>query len=315
MIRSTIRAVTRTSVILLASLVSPATASAQTADVRVEEVSPRVYRVHDSTASLVVFAAHEQVVVVGAQRPALVARARALLEEIGSPPVRYALAMEHDGYGNHADGGWAADGVITLTHEMLYADMRRLRRSRGGAAAPESPGAELPSIGFSQVVQLFVPGEEVHIVHSRPGTSWSDVIVHFHRSGLAFLGSVFTADGYPSIDPERGASIPGLMATVGFFIENFADSPDRVEPIVPARGPVGTLADLAEYREMLSTVQTRITALLQGGMSVDEVVAARPTTDLDARWGQGPVTPDRFTAAVAETLRPRAGAPSGHGHH
>jgi hypothetical protein len=45
---------------------------------------------------------------------------------------------------------------------------------------------------------------------------------------------------------------------------------------------------------MLHTVQTRIEPLVKKGKTLEQVVAAKPTGDLDAKWGKGFLTPDQF---------------------
>jgi hypothetical protein len=56
-------------------------------------------------------------------------------------------------------------------------------------------------------------------------------------------------------------------------------------------------------------VRARIHALLDAGKSVDEVVTAKPTKDLDAQWGNGFLKPDpwvRIVTGVVEADRARA---------
>ena len=76
--------------------------------------------------------------------------------------------------------------------------------------------------------------------------------------------------------------------------------------IIPGHGPLATVADLKATRDMLATVQGRLEKLLDAGKSVDEVVAAAPTHDLDAKWGQGLFNGEAFTRnATAGILRHR----------
>jgi hypothetical protein len=44
-------------------------------------------------------------------------------------------------------------------------------------------------------------------------------------------------------------------------------------------------AELAAYRDMLVTVRDRIADLVRAGKSLEEVVAAKPTAEFDARYG------------------------------
>ena len=45
---------------------------------------------------------------------------------------------------------------------------------------------------------------------------------------------------------------------------------------------------------MLRTVHARLEKLIGEGKTLDEVLAAKPTADFDAAWGQGFLTPDRW---------------------
>lgn len=51
---------------------------------------------------------------------------------------------------------------------------------------------------------------------------------------------------------------------------------------------------LIRFRDMMVTVRDRVQRLKGAGRSAQEVIAARPTQDLDAAWNQGLVTPDAF---------------------
>ena len=52
----------------------------------------------------------------------------------------------------------------------------------------------------------------------------------------------------------------------------------------------------------LVTVRGRIQALIERGMSEDEVVAAQPTAEFDAAWGQGFMNPENFTRFSYQSL-------------
>ena len=295
---------------LAAALLAAPPAEAQPATVA--EIAPRFHLVADSTGNLVVFAG-ERSLVAGVHTPALVARAREVLRSSGAP--RYALMMEGDSA--YGDSGWG-DGTLTMTHELHYNRMRRRARALA-AARPADPPAPLPALGFSQVVQLYLGPEEVHFVHERAGHTSADVIVHFEKEGIVYLGNTFTNDGYPAVDSARGGSVAGMIATADFFLGGFATQPAMVEPIVPGRGPVADLAGLRAYRDMLASVRDSVRALHTAGRTLEQVVAARPTAAFDARWGRGPVKPDAFVAMVYRSVRaerppPAAAAPPAAGH-
>ena len=77
---------------------------------------------------------------------------------------------------------------------------------------------------------------------------------------------------------------------------------DEQTKIVPGHGPVATRADVQDYRHMLVQVRQRIQDLIAAGKTMDEVVAAAPTKDFDARWGSGYVTPEVFIKMVFSSM-------------
>ncbi len=68
--------------------------------------------------------------------------------------------------------------------------------------------------------------------------------------------------------------------------------------VVPGHGPAGNRAGLAAFYDMLIAIRERVAQLKQRGLSLDEVIAARPTASFDAAWGGGPVGPEFFTRQV-----------------
>ena len=72
--------------------------------------------------------------------------------------------------------------------------------------------------------------------------------------------------------------------------------------LIAGHGPVAGRGELLAYRNMLRTVRDRIAPLLAAGKTKDEVVAAKPSADLDAEWGGGWIDGDRFVSFVFESL-------------
>jgi hypothetical protein len=53
-----------------------------------------------------------------------------------------------------------------------------------------------------------------------------------------------------------------------------------------------------EFRDMLVTIRDRVAELKRQGKTLDEVQAARPTADFDAKWGRSIISGELFTALV-----------------
>ena len=253
-------------------------------------IGPGLHLLSVPRGNLVVRIGAKESFVAGAQRPELVAAARALLAAQHAPPVRFALAMASEDATREGDGGWSASGAISLAHELA-----RARMMRGGATA-------LPSMGFSEVVQLGLSGDEAHVVHQPAGYSDADVIVHLEAEGVLMLGAVYASDGYPDLDLAAGGSLDGLVKTIDTFTRNFGQTRAR---FVPLRGAATNGAALRDYRDMLVAVRERVAKLVAGGATEQAVVAAKPTAAFDARWGHGVVSGDRFAAMAFRSLARR----------
>lgn len=275
------------------------------------QVAPHAYVVTEQGRNLVLITGARESMVAGLQEPGLVGKARRALTALHAQPVRYAVLMMGPGAVGYEDGGWEAGGALAVAHEGLRYRIMRARRAMTAPAALRARPARLPSMGFSEVVQIALDADEdAHLVKQPEGATDADVAVHFERAGVLYLSS-FTTDGYPGIDAENGGTLTGLIKTVSEFATNFEGAPQAIEPIVPARGPLATLKDLRDFRDMLTTVRDRIKPLLDAGTSVDGVVDSRPTASLDARWGHGPVSPEQFVRAVYAALaKERTATPS-----
>ena len=103
---------------------------------------------------------------------------------------------------------------------------------------------------------------------------------------------------YPFIDVASGGSIDGMIAAAD---EVLALSDDATK-IIPGHGPLSNKAELHAYRDMFATARDRIHALISEGKSQEEVVAAKPTSDLDAEWGDGFMQPDRWVGIVYASM-------------
>jgi hypothetical protein len=68
--------------------------------------------------------------------------------------------------------------------------------------------------------------------------------------------------------------------------------------IIPGHGPVGNKAGLTDYHDMLVAIRNNVAALKKQGKSLSEIIAARPTSAYDAKWGQFLMTPAIFTGLV-----------------
>jgi glyoxylase-like metal-dependent hydrolase (beta-lactamase superfamily II) len=108
-----------------------------------------------------------------------------------------------------------------------------------------------------------------------------DLYVFFPQANVLAAGDVVSVGKYPILDYSTGGWIGGMVQATKTLL-GIANPDTR---IVPAEGPVQSRQDLEALNQMLSTAMDRMVKLLKQGMSANDMLAAAPTKDFDAKWG------------------------------
>jgi hypothetical protein len=95
-----------------------------------------------------------------------------------------------------------------------------------------------------------------------------------------------------------------LVGTIGAEEKMLSLSDDKTR-VIADEGDPGSTEGLKASRDMLVTIRARVQKLIDEGKSEDQVVADKPTKDLDARWVQQgtPLTGDFFTRLAYQSLK------------
>jgi glyoxylase-like metal-dependent hydrolase (beta-lactamase superfamily II) len=229
----------------------------------------------------------------------LTERILATVAEHTPQPVRFVVNthwhLDHTG-GNENLG---KAGAIIVAHENVR---RRMSTEQFIAAfnttVPASPPAALPVITFTDSVTFYWNDDEVRVIHVEPAHTDGDSIIHFRKANVIHMGDLYFSGMYPFIDVGREGSLAGMIKAVdrGLKLAN-----DRTK-IIPGHGPLSGVGELRAYRRMLRTVHDRVTKLIDEGRTRDQVIAARPTHDLDAEWGRGFMKPDQWVGIVYDGM-------------
>jgi cyclase len=167
-----------------------------------------------------------------------------------------------------------------------------------GMHIPPAPADALPTHVFSQFdhIEFNLPGTEefIDMEYAPRAHTDSDITVRFVMGDVLHLGDTFFNGMYPFIDLGTGGSINGMIAAT----ENSLKIANPGTKIVPGHGPLGDRDALMKYQDMLVTVRDRVEKLKKSGRSEQQVLAAKPTMDLDESWGKGFVKPEDFVSIV-----------------
>lgn len=200
---------------------------------------------------------------------------------------------------DHTDnnGAFRKAGAGIIAHENTK---KRLTESHEllGMKFPPAPPDALPTQTFANRLSLTANGEQIALAHRAPAHTDTDITIRFQKANVLHMGDLFFNGFYPFFDSSTGGNINGMIAISTQVLKEV----DATTKIVPGHGPLGDQAALRRSVDMMVTVRDRVQKLKKAGRTLEEVVAAAPTKDLDATWGKGFLQPNQFVTIVYNAL-------------
>lgn len=224
----------------------------------------------------------------------------AAVRELSDQPIR--LVINTHWHFDHVDGNenLAKLGAVIIAHENV-----RQRMSTGAMLepfrrqVPPAAPAALPVVTFRDALSLHWNGDQLQLVHVPPAHTDGDTFIYFREANVLHTGDLYFNGMYPYIDVAAGGSLDGMIAAVDQVLKVVKDD----TKIIPGHGPLSGVQELRAYRAMLKTVSDRVGPMVRQGKSRDEVIAAKPTSDLDAHWKAEVLKPDDWVGIVYDGFK------------
>lgn len=281
----------------------PSCVAAAQERVGVTQITPNVVVFATSAGNVVASVGPDGALLVGTPSAASTPQIESILKQRTKNPKRYVVIFPQSAAESEGDAGWGKLGAFVAMQEKA---LERLGGHKMGKPGPLPErmamlGVDRPRVSFSEVISFDINGEAIHIVHQKPGYSDGDAVTHFHVASVVYMGEVFPGDGYPRIDAAQGGTLQGLIDQLAWTDAKFH--------IVPAHGPVTNGPSVKAFADMIITVRDRVKEMVAGGKTLEQVIAAHPTAEFDARYGHGRVSSDEFVREIyaAVTAKPVSG--------
>jgi glyoxylase-like metal-dependent hydrolase (beta-lactamase superfamily II) len=207
---------------------------------------------------------------------------KAVHEALGAKPVRTLFNTHWHPEQTGSNEKLGNEGARIIAHEntrlwLEYAQEVPLQNRTWGPLPPKArPNDTIYTTG-----KLSFGGEQIDYGYLLQAHTDGDIYVFFRESNVLITGGPVSGESWPVIDWKTGGWIGGQVDALQTLLR-LADDKTRV---IAANGPVLTKDDLKTQRDMYAAIFDRLGKLLRKGMGPEEVLAAAPAKEFEAKWG------------------------------
>ncbi len=228
------------------------------------------------------------VVLIDDGMPTITATTVAAVQELTGAPVDFVINTHAHGDHTGANAHYMAEGATVVVHDNLRQALTQDAQYDQSA---------LPELTFNDSVTFHLNGHTAYVFHIPSAHTSGDAAIHFREANVIHTGDVMFNGMFPFIDLDGGGSVDGFIAGQQQIIA-MADGDTR---IIPGHGPLADRADLQAAVDMLIDAQAMVKALVDEGMSLDDVKAANPLNKY-ASWNWDFITTERMTETLYRSL-------------
>jgi glyoxylase-like metal-dependent hydrolase (beta-lactamase superfamily II) len=268
-------------------------------EIKTTDLGDHVYMLEGQGGNITVAVAKDGIIMVDGEFAPLHDKIKAAIAAISNQPIKYLINTHF--HGDHTGGNepFARDGVIVVAEINVRNRLAAgTRNGLTGVQTPPAPEAALPSKTYTGAFHIRLRGRVADLKHIAHAHTDGDTYVWFKTANVLSTGDTFTNGRYPNIDFANGGNIKGMIAATDLYLK-LTNAKTR---IVPGHGPIADKAMLTDYRTMLVTARDRMAKLVKEGKSEDDVVAAKPFSDLDGKWAPSELASKNFIRVVYHSL-------------
>jgi cyclase len=267
---------------------------AQDVQVAANQLAPGFYALQANGLSTVgVLTGADGILMVDSGTAALTEKIVAAIKGVSDRPIRFLINTHL-----HPDHTGGNENFAKLGVALLARDELRTRLAVPGRGGPPA-AASLPLVTYRGRMTFHMNGEDVELIPVPAAHTDGDTMIYFPKADVLMVGDFYRSIQYPNVDLPNGGSVKGLVDGLGAVIA-LAKPTTR---IVPGHGPIVDKTAVAANRDMVVAIRDKVSALIAQGKTQEEVVAAKPLADFDARVQQPGTTGDRFLGQLYTDLK------------
>ena len=267
--------------------------------IKTNKISENFYTIDGQGGTIGLLVGPDGIFMVDDQFAPLTDRIVAAIKQISNMPIKFVVNTHV--HGDHTGGNenLGRMGVTIVARNEL-----RNRLMHPSPAANGTPGVPtkregLPSLTFEEPIQFRMNGETAVLIPILRAHTDGDTMVRFVSNDIIMTGDFYRSVQYPNIDRVNGGSLNGMINGLGQILARSGPN----TKIIPGHGPTVDRSAVMMHRDMLIAVRDHVSKLLDQGKSQDEVLAAQPTADYDAKVPNSKETTQRFVTQVYAELK------------
>jgi glyoxylase-like metal-dependent hydrolase (beta-lactamase superfamily II) len=258
-------------------------AEQQRSPLTVADVGERLFVISGSGGNVTVFNSSEGVLLVDGGSPERSPEVLKLVKQRTGAAKIHTLFNTHwhwDQTGSNLTLGAAGTHIIAHENTRLWLSTEVDSKWQHRTYKRLPPKAR-PNQTFYSTGSLIFGGETLDYGYLPQAHTDGDIYVFFKKANVLVAGDVMSVGSYPILDYCTNGWIGGMVNATQTLL-GLCDANTRV---IPGTGPAQTRSDLDAEHSMLVALKLKLSQLLAQGMSVQDMLAAAPTRDFDARWG------------------------------
>jgi glyoxylase-like metal-dependent hydrolase (beta-lactamase superfamily II) len=229
----------------------------------VEKIADDLHVIVGSGGNVAVLTTNEGVILVDDKFERNVPEILEKVQSITSQPIKYVINTHQ--HGDHTGGN-----AKLMTSAEIFAH----KNAAANMITGSQPG--VPRIAFADELVVRLGGKEVRARHFGAGHTNGDAVIYFPSHRVVHMGDLFVR-GAPFIDYSNGGSSEAWIKTIDGALTLDSDT------IIPGHGAISKRADLAEFKQKIETLRSRVRELTRTGTPKEQIQAALKLDDLG--WG------------------------------
>lgn len=269
-------------------------------EIRVQKISPNLFVLFGIGGNILLSTGPQGSLIVDAQLPQHAGKVLDAVKKNGGKNID--IVINTHWHFDHADGNRAFGplGAQIIAHKNSREYNKKFQKINLVAAGvypqPTYEDMALPSITYTDKMQVHFNGHTIDLLHFGPAHTTGDTITYFREADVIHFGDMTNLTGFPFIDSDNGGTIDGLIKSIRASLKIIG--PDTI--VVPGHGEVTNKARIEQFVSELQIVRDRIKAAIDQGKTLKQVLADNPANEFAKTLGDPVLLTDRAYVSLTK---------------